>query len=83
MQFIGQIVGVFLLRRSAPNRPRPFRIWLAPLPGGLALAGWLYVYATSGWLFAGLGVLTLGVGVVAFLAWSLQTGGWPFTKTSS
>ena len=33
---------------SQPDRPRPFRIWLAPLPCGLALAGWLYVFAASG-----------------------------------
>jgi APA family basic amino acid/polyamine antiporter len=80
VQFLGQIIGVFLLRRSQPDRPRPFRIWLAPLPCGLALAGWLYVYATSGWLFACLGVLTLGVGVAAFLIWARRTGDWPFDK---
>ena len=32
---------VLILRRTEPDRPRPFRIWLYPLPCGLALVGWL------------------------------------------
>jgi basic amino acid/polyamine antiporter, APA family len=80
VQFIGQIIGVFLLRRLQPDRPRPFRIWLAPLPCGLALAGWLYVFATSRSEFIGLSLLTLLAGAVAFLLWSRQIGGWPFVK---
>ena len=51
VQFVAQIVGLFLLRRAHPEWARPFRIWLAPLPCGLALAGWLYVFAASGWKF--------------------------------
>ncbi len=78
VQFLGQIVGVFLLRRSQPNRPRPFRIWFAPLPCGLALAGWLYVFAASGTLYVVLSVLVLLAGTAAFLFWSGRTGGWPF-----
>jgi amino acid transporter len=77
-QFVGQIVGVMLLRRREPNRPRPYRIWLYPLPCGLALAGWLYLYWAAGPLFIGLGLVTLLAGVVAFLVWSGRTGGWPF-----
>ena len=42
-QFIGQVIGVMVLRRREPNRERPFRIWLYPLPCFLALAGWLYM----------------------------------------
>ena len=32
VQFIGQIAGVVLLRRRAPEMARPFRIWLYPVP---------------------------------------------------
>jgi amino acid transporter len=83
VQFIAQIFGVLLLRHAQPDRPRPFRIWLAPLPCGLALAGWLYVYAASGWLFVGLSVLTLAVGVAAFLLWSWRISAWPFAGAES
>lgn len=70
VQFVAQIVGLFLLRYMQPDRSRPFRLWLAPLPCGLALAGWLYVYAASGWQFVVASLLTLLAGVAAFLLWS-------------
>jgi amino acid transporter len=76
-QFVGQVVGVMLLRRLQPDRPRPYRIWLYPLPCLLALAGWLYMYFAAGWLYISLGLCTLAVGVVVFLAWSRHTGTWP------
>jgi amino acid transporter len=78
-QFVAQAVGVILLRRNQPDRPRPFRMWLYPLPSLLALVGWLYVYGSSGWLYIGLGAATLAAGVVVFLVWSRRAGGWPFT----
>ncbi|MGH9330183.1 MAG: APC family permease, partial [Vicinamibacterales bacterium] len=40
VQFIGQIFAVILLRRVKPDMPRPFRIWLYPVPALVALAGW-------------------------------------------
>jgi amino acid transporter len=80
VQFVAQIVGLFLLRHAQPDRPRPFRIWFAPLPCGLALAGWLYVYAASGWQFILPSLLTLLAGVAAFLLWSWRLGEWPFFR---
>lgn len=77
VQFVGQIVGLLLLRSRQPERPRPFRIWFAPLPCGLALAGWLYVYAASGWRFVVSSVLALVAGAATFLLWSWHTGEWP------
>jgi len=78
VQFIGQIGAVILLRRLHPERPRPFRMWLYPLPCLLALVGWLYVYLTAAPLFIGLGLATLLAGVVVFLLWSWRISAWPF-----
>jgi amino acid transporter len=77
-QFIGQIGGVVLLRRLQPDRPRPFRMWLYPVPCGLALAGWLYLYVSAGWLFIVFGLATLSAGGLAFLLWTWLTSQWPF-----
>ncbi len=77
-QFIGQIVGVVILRRTQPDRPRPFRIFFYPIPCGLALIGWLYVYLTSGPLYISLGLITLIVGAVVYLFWSGWNRTWPF-----
>ena len=72
------LADLVLLRRLQPNLPRPYRMWLYPLPCLLALGGWLYLYATADWLFIALGLATLTAGAVAFLVWSWQTGRWPF-----
>ena len=77
-QFVAQIVALIILRTTRPDLPRPFRLWLYPLPCGLALGGWLYVYVTAGWLFVGLGMVTLLAGLAAYFIWSRRTGGWPF-----
>ena len=77
-QFIGQIVGVVLLRRLQPDRPRPFRIYLYPIPCGIALVGWLFMYWSAGWLFILFGLATLLVGGLVFLLWTWRTGQWPF-----
>jgi amino acid transporter len=79
-QFIGQIIGVMLLRHRQPERFRPYKMWLYPLPCALALAGWLYMYLSAEWLFIGLGMATLALGAVAFLLWAKQTGDWPFKR---
>jgi amino acid transporter len=81
-QFIGQILGLLLLRRLQPQRARPFKMALYPLPCLLALAGWLYVYGSAEWKFIVLGLVTLLAGVGAFLLWSWRTGGWPFQPAS-
>jgi amino acid transporter len=77
-QFIGQIVGVMLLRRHQPQLCRPYKMWLYPLPCLLALAGWLYVYLATDWLYIVLGLGTLITGIIAFLIWSRRIASWPF-----
>jgi amino acid transporter len=69
IQFIGQVVVVIHLRRTRPDLPRPFKMWLYPAPALIALAGWIFVFATSGTtvILFGLGTLALGVG--AYTVW--------------
>jgi len=78
VQFIGQIGGVVLLRRRAPAMPRPFRIWLYPVPIVVAGAGWLFIFSTTGGRVMLFGLGVLGLGVLAFLAWSRRLQQWPF-----
>ena len=78
VQFMGQIGGVVLLRRRAPEMERPFRIWLYPVPLVIAFVGWLFIFSTTGAdvMLFGLGVLALGV--LCFLVWSARLRQWPF-----
>ena len=43
LQFLVQAVGVIVLRIWQPEMPRPFRMWLYPLPALLASAGFLFI----------------------------------------
>jgi amino acid transporter len=43
LQFLMQHVGVLYLRRTQPDMPRPFRLWLYPLPPLVALAGFTFI----------------------------------------
>jgi len=83
VQFVGQIGAVVLLRRRRPDLPRPYRIWLYPLPLVIALVGWVFVFATTQppILLFGLGVLA--VGVAGFAVWSWRKGTWPFARALS
>lgn len=81
VQFIGQVVAVVVLRWRAPQMERPYRIWLYPIPNLIALAGWVFIFTTSGTIpiLVGLGMLVLGM--VFFLVWSYLTSRWPFGPT--
>jgi len=78
VQFMGQIVGLILLRKRAPDMPRPYRMWLYPVPALVALAGWLFLFATTDKLVIAFGVGALAAGCVAFLVWSWRSERWPF-----
>ncbi len=78
VQFIGQMGALVLLRRTQPDRPRPFRVWLYPVPLVLAFFGWIFLFATTDPFVILFGLALLAVGLAAFLAWSKQTRRWPF-----
>ncbi|HWE40859.1 MAG TPA: APC family permease, partial [Gemmatimonadaceae bacterium] len=78
VQFMGQVFGLILLRRRAPGMARPYRMWLYPVPALIALAGWIFVFATTQVMVILFGVGVLALGGVAFLVWSWRTKGWPF-----
>ncbi|RSK37405.1 APC family permease [Hymenobacter metallilatus] len=91
VQFVGQAVGVVLLRRRRGAAGLPFRMPLYPLPVLVAVAVWLWVFASiqEGIKVALLGttvfvpfqvvaLLMMGLGTVVFLLWSRRLGRWPF-----
>jgi amino acid transporter len=80
VQFIGQIGAVTMLRRRAPDMPRPYRMWLYPLPSLLALVGWIFIFATTPWQVIAFGLGALVLGILCFGIWSWKTGTWPFTE---
>ena len=62
VQFIGQAVGVVLLRRKFGSARLPFKMWLYPLPVVLVIIVWLFLLihnelALYGCAFAVMGVI--------------------------
>ena len=78
VQFVGQIGALTLLRRRAPDMPRPYRMWLYPLPSLVALLGWIFVFATTPLSVIAFGLGALLLGVICFGAWSWNGKTWPF-----
>jgi amino acid transporter len=68
IQFVGQILALDRLRKRKDFR-LPFRMWFYPAPSVIAFLGWAYIFLTSGWRFAGFGLLSLAGGVIAYLIW--------------
>jgi amino acid transporter len=78
VQGIAQIVALTVLRRRQPDLHRPYKQWLYPVPSILALAGWIWVWTSSGTTPIVLSLVVLAAGVVAFLAWARAERQWPF-----
>jgi basic amino acid/polyamine antiporter, APA family len=81
--FVAQIIGLLIYRRYKPSAPRPFRMWLYPLPALFALVGWLGVFVTpalqpGGWKFMIYALGSIGLGLMAYLALAWNKREWPF-----
>jgi amino acid transporter len=70
VQFMGQVAGVVRLRRVRPDMPRPYRIWLYPLPAAVAFLGWVFIFVTTDVRVVAFGVSILALGVVSYFAWA-------------
>ncbi len=78
IQFIGHTVALFLIRANRPDIERPFKMWLYPLPALISMAGYFYVFFALGVWFIFFGVLTLLVGLAAYLVAARRQREWPF-----
>jgi amino acid transporter len=84
LQFLLQHAGVILLRWREPDRPRPFRLWLYPLPPLAAFAGFIFIlvsrHAAGRELFVA-GAIAIS-GIAVFLLRARLEQSWPFAAES-
>lgn len=62
VQFIGQAVGLVLLRKKFGKKDLPFKMFLFPIPVIISIAIWIFLLISTGW-FAVWGTLIAVVGV--------------------
>jgi basic amino acid/polyamine antiporter, APA family len=77
-QYFPQAISFFVLRFRRPDMPRPFKMWLYPLPGIAIVLGWVYILGTSQPRSLLLGVAVFVVGSVAFFVRARKRHEWPF-----
>lgn len=79
VQFVGQAIGVILLRRRWSSERLPFRMWLYPIPAIIAILLWTALFVATGtrMIFGGVAILA---GVIVFLARSKGLNQWPFAE---
>lgn len=78
IQFLGQIIGLTVLRKDFPNVKRPFKMWLYPIPSIIAFIGFSFIFISSGIEAISLGLVWLVVGSIFFLYWAKQNYEWPY-----
>ena len=84
LQFLVQAVGVIVLRIRRPDLPRPFRMWLFPIPALFAAGGFLFVLINRPNALREIryAALLLAVGLCIFFGRSWRQRAWPFVPAS-
>ncbi len=66
VQFIGQAIGVVLLRRRNGSGNLPYKMWLYPVPVILAICIWTFIFFSTGLKFVISGLVIISVGILAY-----------------
>jgi amino acid transporter len=80
LQFLVQAVGLIVLRIRRPDLPRPFRMWLYPVPALVACAGFIYVVfnRTNSMNQIRYALVLLLTGLVIYFIRAWRNREWPF-----
>jgi amino acid transporter len=80
VQFIGQAIGVILLRRKNGTEQLPYKMPLYPLPLVLAIFMWLFIFYATGLTIITTFFIVIGSGLFVYLVKAKVSKEWPFGK---
>lgn len=83
VQFIGQAIGLLILRKKRPPSSFPYRMPLFPLPVYLAIAIWLFILYSTGLRMATYGLIVILLGTVVFFIKAKINKEWPFVSSTN
>jgi len=80
LQFLVQAIGLIVLRIRRPDLPRPFRMWLFPLPALLASIGFTFVLIsrTNSLQQVRYALIILLTGIAIYMVRAWRNKEWPF-----
>ena len=76
VQFVGQAIGLVLLRKRIGAKRMAWRMPLYPLPVILAIGIWIFIFFSTGQQMMLSGIKVLSIGVIVFLIknkWNSKT----------
>jgi len=85
LQFIVQAIGVMVLRKRRPEMPRPFRMWLYPIPALAAVVGFGFILLARRNFLREIryAIAILLIGLTIYLVRSWRRREWPFAGDGS
>ena len=84
LQFLLQAIGLIVLRVRRPDLPRPFRMWLYPLPALFASLGFVFILIsrTNSLTEIRYAAVILITGVAIYMVRAWHNREWPFAATA-
>ncbi len=80
IQFIGQAIGVVLLRKRNGSEKLMYKMPFYPLPVILAIIMWLLIFYATGFTIIKTFLLVIGSGIFVYFLKARYGGEWPFKK---
>jgi amino acid transporter len=81
VQFIGQAIGLLILRRKKDKELFPYKMPLFPLPVYLAILMWLGILVSTGVKMIATGLLVIAAGLIVYFLKANRNQEWPFRKS--
>ena len=81
LQFIGQAIGVMLLRRRNGTAGLPYKMPFYPLPVLLAIGMWFFIFYATGNTIILSFLVVFGSGILVYIIYAKLKKYWPFNNS--
>jgi len=83
IQFIGQAIGLLLLRKKRSKEDFPFKMPLFPWPVYMAILMWVAILVSTGTTMILSGLAVISAGIIMYFLKAKLSSEWPFKKNLS